>query len=169
VSAVIPSISALSLVVGGLDLIRGPFLAGGAARSLVNDDPVVDFDLFFASQEQADIVTARLLSAGGEEVICDDVPSVSFVDEAGVDHPIRSTYYAVPRVGRVNIARTHVFRDIAALFLSFDFTCCMVATDGRLIVADPRALTDIRDRVLRPTRDTLPHRVAKYIAKGYRL
>lgn len=167
-----PEILTLAATIGGLSLDAGPWLAGGAVRAwLTGREFADDFDLFFATEEQADAVEAALIAAGAVTKAREDMfrPSAPDPDDAPETVTLRSTYYALPGVGIVNVARTYLWPDAATLLRSFDFTVCMAATDGVSVVTDPRFEEDCRARRLVVNRETTHYRVGKYIGKGFRL
>jgi hypothetical protein len=164
-------ILSLADLIGGLSIADGPWVAGGSVRAwLRGEDRYDDIDLFFASEEQADRVEAALLAARGKVYTRDALfPPSSPVDEDRPAPEIRSVYYVVPKVGIVNVARTHTWASVHALIGAFDFTVCMVATDGANVVSDPRYDEDVPAKRLRAARETTRYRVGRYLEKGFKL
>ena len=149
----------------GLNLDTGPYLAGGAARATLTQEPVKDFDVFFASQEQADAAERALIAAGAIPI--PRAPGSVTVAPRPGSELIRSIYLDLPGVGPVNIARTHVFPSVDVLLDSFDFTVCQIATDGRVTRSSPGALADVEARRLCLVRETIAARIWKYLGRGY--
>lgn len=155
----------------GADLVRGPWIAGGAVLSMLTGDEPGDIDVFFHDEEQADRVEALFKAEGL------DVRAVgSSWGRPDAASPIgtvvfRSTSYTVPDVGVVNVARTHMWPDVDALLRSFDFSVCQFATDRTMQVVHMgrSRLWCAANRILVPTRPTTRARVEKYLAKGYQL
>jgi hypothetical protein len=149
----------------------GPWIAGGAVRALLTNEDCDDIDLFFASQEQADAAEAALVEAGARRMEHGEVfPSSNpHPPEDALPEAFRSVYFDVPNVGHVNVARTHVWRDVGQLLESFDFTVCMAASAGGDLRVARTFLADLGANRLVPHRETTAYRVIKYLKKGYTL
>lgn len=177
---IIENIRSIAAVIGGLSIEDGPWIAGGVVRAWLTGERIRpdDYDLFFASDEQADRVEVALIAAGGVVTEHDALfqPSTPLPDDevSGEVEPavLRSVYYRIEIDGIdmvVNVARTHLWPDVHALLAAFDFTVCMAATDGERIVVGPTFHEDTAHRRLVPSRETTRYRVGKYIGKGFKL
>ena len=139
----------------------GIFLAGGAARSLITNEEVVDYDLFFASAEIAEKFEKDLLMCSKAQVKyrCPAGELVTIMwDNKYKIQLIKKTYHPTPE----------------NLVERFDFTICKFAVDMAdfsIHYAEADAY-DAHNRILRVNNIQYPvatlHRVKKYLDKGYR-
>ena len=140
--------------------LRGTYLAGGAARTLVTNEPVVDFDLFFVDRKSADATRDHLISLGAEEVFrCADQLITMRLDGFKVQL-ITKTFHD----------------DVNDLLSRFDFTLCQfgayLGDASPMVVYPDLALEDAIAYNLRLNNLQYPvasaHRIQKYIRKGYK-
>ncbi len=147
-----------------LDLDRGPWVAGGAARHLLGcPNAPSDLDVFFDGDRDSPVdrgmavgLMRGLTSSGGAS-------SARTLNIGGVftDFPSMD----------VSLVLYRGFEDVRALIEEIDFTVCRAATDGRRWIADARCVPDIQARrlvaVRTPGTDNRALRLCRYVAMGY--
>lgn len=151
-----------------LNLEKGPWIAGGAARRLYlgeNDlGTYGDIDLFVPHSRWHEIT---------DEVRHIDLPFANRVTR-GLVETLRFNWKGKNTKLQLITAKHKMDEtpSIQRVFETFDFTVCCFATDGYQIVATPEAIADERARVIRPIEGynqigKFPRRVAKYVRYGY--
>ena len=139
--------------------IKGVYLAGGAARSLKTNEPVVDYDLFFDSAETAENFEKGLLMRAKTEVI--------YRCPAGELVTIKMDKY------KIQLIKETYHPDPADLMARFDFTICKFAVDCSdfSLQYEDADMSDAYNKVLRLNNLQYPvatlHRVKKYLDKGF--
>lgn len=150
-----------------LDLVqahRGDvWLAGGALRSLIDrDDPVVDFDLFFKTEEARDVTVAKLEALGAECIFkCPEGKLQTFkLNLDGKDY-------------KIQVITPQFYGNADTLLDTFDLHACRFAYDGDKITLFRSSIRAIRDKVATIHRVTHPNatfrRLLKYRDKGYKI
>lgn len=139
---------------------EGCYLAGGACRTMLTNEPVVDFDIFFASEEDAKDMEEWLMSQKGACEI--------YRCKAGELITIQM------RMFKIQLIKKTYHPSIEDLMERFDFTICRFGMDlGTYMLHYTRAdEEDLFNKILRVNSLQYPvaslHRVQKYIAKGYK-
>lgn len=137
----------------------GVYLAGGAARSLKTNEPVVDYDLFFDSAETAERFEKELLYRAKTEVV--------YRCPAGELVTIKFDKY------KIQLIKKTYHPDAADLMARFDFNICKFAVDCSdfSLRYEDADLSDAYNKVLRLNNLQYPvatlHRVKKYLDKGF--
>ena len=144
-----------------LDYYHGPWIAGGAARKFLTGDQLghSDIDIFVRDQEQFTKVVEFL----GVH------PRFTKVRMARNG---THTWSCEPNVIIQIIGPSFFARDLSSLFLSFDYTVCQFATDGRWVYHTPEAYNDLTTKSLKliagGRASLAPHkRLMKYTAAGF--
>lgn len=147
-------------VVSGSDLFKGPWLAGGAARRLLLQEPLLDGDLdFFFRDENSIRLRRQLVEALASKRFVSKLATTFTVDTENGE----ALFQTINR---------KFYTDLPAVFEDFDFTICQFATDGEYIAGTPEAFRDLKSKTLRFTgnaiKDTTTiRRVLKYINYGF--
>lgn len=162
-----PLVAALRLL-ETLDIDRGCWIAGGAARAVYEGENLPansDIDVFGATPDDLDRsskdiesrlrVTANSPLPNGSKTI------------KGV-----FTDLFEERLVTVQIIRGNYYPSLEDLFRDIDFTVAQFVTDGHVIRYTADAERDLRDRVLRVEpaylrKRTRPTRLIKYLNKGF--
>lgn len=139
---------------------QGVYLAGGAVRTMLTNEPVVDFDLFFDSADTADRVEKYIatLKNANEIFRCQKGELITYQIRSFKIQLIKKTYHP----------------NIEDLLARFDFTICKFGFDmGSQTLAYTRQDEyDLYNKILRINELQYPvatmHRVQKYLAKGYK-
>ncbi len=138
-------------------LSEGCWLAGGALRTLVDeDDEICDFDFFFQSAEKQVEAQNKLVDSGFEIVYsCPSGYLHTFKKGSTKIQHICEKFYANPK----------------KIIESFDFTATCAATDGEFIYLTSDFVQDIKKKRLRLSNLMYPvailKRIVKYANKGY--
>lgn len=157
---------------GPLDLDSGGWVAGGAAMRLLGGlpwDGSSDLDLFCRDREQAEALEAAVRTTfacpEGRAYAKMTNPRILMPESRLLDGGSPSRQRVVQIIG------SSFYASVRHLLADIDFTVCRVATDGRTLVCDARALDDLRARVLRPVVDkrtrASAERVVKYLSYGF--
>jgi hypothetical protein len=136
----------------------GVWLAGGAIRSAIMDEPIADYDLFFNSNIYSFNTIIRLEELGAELIFkCPEGKLTSFKLHGMKIQCITEDYYP----------------SMESLVDTFDITACRYATDGKVIYTRYSSVRDTLSKKINLHRVTYPvatmKRVAKYAFKGYKL
>lgn len=143
----------------------GPWLAGGAVRRALQDEPLnSDFDFFFANEAQADAFEMRLRATGSQIAKTDK--ATTFVVPAVMSEDGKR----LPEL-KVQAVRFQFFPSPATLIDTFDFTLSQFAYDGAYVYVGPFALWDVARKRIVIHRvsygvSTL-RRLLKYTRQGY--
>ena len=154
----------------GLDLERGGWVAGGAARAVFMGEEIdgpSDVDFFAATYQQSHQMLSSLASyttTNGFQQAMSDTGTVN--REAKV-----VSLYGEPSF-KVQMVRSAYHEDLPALFRSIDFTICQFATDGHRVVYTERAEQDLENNILNVEHEyrkvvTRPARLYKYLRRGF--
>jgi hypothetical protein len=150
-----------------LDLSRGPWVAGGAARRLFAREMLAggDIDVFSKSALLAQDFMENLGRVGCVEMADLEIKkNRNFEMCFGSSGLLRAT---------IQVVRSRTAPTLIDLFESFDFTVCCFATDGRTIVTTPQAVSDLEGRWLRPANPAkkptsmIGARIIKYTGYGF--
>jgi hypothetical protein len=134
------------------------WLAGGAIRSAINDEPICDYDLFFRSTIDSFNTIIRLEELGAELVFkCPEGKLTTFKLNGMKIQCITEDYYP----------------SMETLIDTFDITACRYVTDGKVILTYYSSVRDTLKKQINLHRVMYPvatmKRVAKYANKGYTL
>lgn len=136
----------------------GIWLAGGALRSVIGDEPIADYDLFFRHGLVAAKTRVELESKGFETVFkCPEGKLTTYKKGDMKVQCITENYYP----------------SMQDLLDTFDISACRYATDGTVFISYYSAIRDTLKKQINLHRVDYPvatlKRVAKYAAKGYKL
>lgn len=154
-----------------LDLLEpmsnpGVWLAGGAARTLITNERVSDYDLFFKSHTECDWTKERLRALGNYSCV--------FRCPKGELETWKSTKGGP----KVQLITKRYYSDAQDLINSFDFTICRFVTEARgteshprIVLRSPEDEFDAVNHFLRIWKVEYPvatlNRIQKYLKKGY--
>lgn len=152
----------ITAILPPLSLFDGPWIAGGAARKLLDGDRLDtgDIDLFFSDGFNQSQGFESALKRHGTEVFRSQYAKTYEVEIGD------KTY-------RVQLITRRGYSSVVAIFRDFDFTVCQVAFDGQQVVATKEAIRDIAAKKLnvspngRTTSQNLLTRTIKYIRYGF--
>lgn len=132
---------------------KGPWIAGGAVRKIVMNEPLADgdWDIFCRNGYQMKVIREKL---------------------KGDWYRNYRTWTLSPEGGvRIEIIHSLLHPDLAHVFDSFDFTVCQFATDGTTLYYTPQAMQDIETRTLNCPKngghESSESRIFKYFMKGF--
>ena len=142
----------------GLDILSPKvWLAGGALRTLIDHDDIInDYDLFFQNAESLIAVKSKLLTAGFDCI-----------------YECPNGYLFTYRKNSVKIQLIceKTYQNIEELLDSFDFTATCAATDGEFVYYSSAFVKDVKKKELRLANLVYPvatlKRIVKYAARGY--
>ena len=148
-----------------LDLEKGPWLAGGSLRRLVEGGTKIGFDIDVFSNIELTVDHIRELTHDGNRGGRQHGETRLTLPSPSAILPIQVT---VKPHGRT-------FSSVEELLCDFDFTVCMFATDGKTIVFHKDSLDDLRNKRLRSLGNIkTPYppiksfrRIIKYIRYGF--
>ena len=139
---------------------NGVFVAGGSMRTLIVDEEVCDFDMFFESGQLVDDVRDKLEVAGYELVFeCPEgkLFTYAFIKDDGSKIKVQ---LILETMGSPE-----------SVIDTFDFTACCAAYDGTTLFLNPRFVRDVKKKSLELHTLTFPvatlKRMIKYSNKGY--
>lgn len=148
----------LSILPYSLDVRRsnGPWIAGGAARRLLQGKDLLegDIDFFFPSWKAWHAFDIELL----------DYESIIKTRKA---HTYRVDGF------KVQIIKRRTYAHLPELFGDFDFSACQIATDGKEIAVEKKAYHDIQNNILdfatvgHVSHLTVVGRMIKYLNHGF--
>ncbi len=144
------------------------FLAGGALRTLINnDEEVADFDVFFedAPEEVIDgVITKHTRCEEIKEILLSERFKQVFVCPKGELFTFKKDDIKVQLI----LSTTGTPETVIS---AFDFGACRVAFDGVFLYFDKEFVRDVRTKVLSVQNVTFPaatiKRMMKYKDKGY--
>jgi hypothetical protein len=145
-----------------MNIITGPWLAGGAARRILSGEDISkgDMDFFFSNYSQFTEFCFQLVGLGAEQV---SKTSQAITYKVAID----SVIYKVQAINR------KYYGSLVQLFEDFDFTVCQIATDGQFYWSGPETMNHITNKVLAisPTGTTNQtnaiRRTIKYTGYGF--
>ena len=134
----------------------GPWIAGGAARRLLQGKTFEegDVDFFFAN-----------FSDWQKYVDCMDEKDI-------VAKTKQANTYCVNGI-KIQLIKRKFYKSLDKVFSDFDFSACQVATDGLEIASSEQAYDDVMNNILRfapkgvIAKHTLVQRMAKYVGHGF--
>ena len=143
----------------------GPWIAGGALRSLVaNEDHVSDYDFFFKSEEQLKEARSMLEASA----------AIKILNKRSNDHC--DTYSLVvpdKEYNKFEVQLVHIsyYDSVEVLLESFDYTICQFAYDGSDLYTGEYSILDLMRRRLAVNKITYPvssvRRMIKYTNKNF--
>lgn len=133
----------------------GPWMAGGAIRNLVTQQPhTTDFDYFFKNQEQLNQWRA-------------DVEKIGAIKVFETENSISYTYQNIT----LQAVKIQFYTSLEEVIDSFDFTICQFGYDGSQFVIGNYSLCDTFRKRLVLHKLTYPvptiRRLIKYTKQGY--
>jgi hypothetical protein len=138
-----------------MDIENGPWIAGGAARRLLQGQGLEsgDVDLFFKDSRSW-------------KQFCNVLSGFELVIKTK-----RASTYLVHGI-KVQCIKRKFYLGLEFVFKDFDFSACQIATNGENLACTKQAHLDIVDQVLRLApqgtiaKSTLVQRMSKYVAYG---
>lgn len=107
----------------------GPWIAGGSVRRTLEGKKLdSDFDLFFASAEQADEYAAKL-AALGIRLLRENDKNRTYIVPASIPKELEGAGVLLPEM-KVQLVTFQYFETAAHVIDRFDFTLCQFAYDG---------------------------------------
>lgn len=158
----------------GADIANGPWIAGGAARRLFQNETgetdflTGDIDIFLPLSEYADV--RKKVRAAMSNRFPKDVYASSSQDDD--KHTVTEQYMIGKRKTRVQLIGQG-YDNISALFKSFDFTVAQFAVSGNFIAFTDEARADLNEMRLalaspiQKRKGTTPVRTNKYCRYGF--
>lgn len=142
---------------------NGPWLAGGAVRATLQDQPIKsDYDIFFANEIQLHKCRDELIHIGAKKIKENDHNETYFFVPDETDPSVKL---------EIQLIKHKYYNNVYELLDSFDYTICQFATDGKELVCGPYALWDLARKRLAIHRITYPvasmRRMIKYANKGF--
>lgn len=145
--------------------VLAPILAGGAVRSVINDEEIKDFDLFIWAGSPVEF----------------DARKIQLVEWADKQEHWRNIFrcpeglmftYIARGIGKVQIITPRWYNSVADILDSFDFDICKgYYTPATGITVMPEILTAIKNRVVSLNKVSYPlatmRRMYKYKTHGY--
>lgn len=169
-----------------LDLMtEGCFLAGGSIRSLVADEEVADFDVFFKEQPvfetivEADAQNILVTSADTEVLrtysqVVKNVRRILEIEKFKLVFacPVGKLFTYVKDGIKIQLI-LQTWGDPQDVINDFDFNACKAAIDNQFVYIDRSFLKDVKSKVLSIHKITYPaasiKRLVKYSNKGYNI
>lgn len=137
----------------------GPWIAGGCARCLWQNEPINDVDIWIANNNQLLELSQRF-----NEVLS---TTVSF----STDNALTFDYFSNDQNWKLQIIVRNRFKSLEEVFANFDFTACQIATNGEgKFYMTEQVVEDLHTRRLRTTKfnkDGFLERWAKYTMYGF--
>lgn len=126
-----------------LDLVEGPWVAGGSVKRLIQNEPFkADIDIFFSSEIQRKqylekiegmLVNKKLKQF--KNYIDTKHTTMFFIEDKSIQ--------CLNECLEVQLISRRYYDDIEALFSDFDFSICCFATDGDNIITTEEVLEDL--------------------------
>lgn len=139
-------------------LQNGVVLAGGALRTLLVNDEIKDFDIFFSDANKIAATREKLLEAGFELIF-----------SCPLD--LLFTYRKGNMI--VQLITEREYKDCQELIDSFDINACRFATDGEFLYTSREAIIDVLKNRISLFKINYPlatfRRIVKYHKKGFKL
>ena len=150
------------------DISTGPWVAGGAARALIDGHSPADIDIFFRSQEQSTQFIRDLERKGVKSRAMNSrLPyyKVPYVTKG--DNRIDGIFDCLHAASEYSVQPVFVyqFNSVNNLFDDFDITASLFATDGYVVVGPDQAWIDLKEKRL--ALNTVP--ASKFRKTGSRL
>lgn len=135
------------------------WLAGGALRTLIDSEDVInDYDLFFQNAESSIEVKNKLITAGFE---------CTYECPNGFLFTYRKDSI------KIQLICQNTYSNTEELLKSFDFTVTCAATDGEFLYFSTAFVKDIKKKELHLSNLVYPvatfKRVMKYASRGYKI
>ena len=177
-------VSTVADIVGGCDLEKGPWIAGGCARRLWFGQDWVkkDVDFFFSNKEDfnnavknvekhsVDIPRENESNSFGDGMLLLRKSNPKIHTENASTYEINLKEFNNITV-TLQLIKKNWHKDLLSLFENFDFTICQFATDGKTVIAPVYAEKDCNLKVLRQLesskRRISVRRVIKYSMYGF--
>lgn len=148
----------------GLNIITGPWLAGGAVRKSFLGQTIEssDWDIWLSSHTQFAHAEKKLANIGAT-VAHRSQNSITF------KYSGHSVYDASQTI---QLVKKRFYSSPEEIINNFDFTICQLVTDGKSVVLGEKTLHDLNRRLIRHTSNNLSenviNRMIKYMVYGYR-
>jgi len=157
-----------------MELPEGAFLAGGFMRSVITNQPIKDFDLFFSSEAAFKNMIKRIHEAP-EGTYLRGYESDLSLRELIQDPQKNRKYLMFTCEGKppIQLIRTRWYERSEEIIDKFDMTISQFAVDSELnITYSARALEDIRNRYVRLWKVIFPTstglRIRRFLDQGFR-
>jgi hypothetical protein len=126
-----------------LDLVNGPWVAGGAVKRMVNNEPFkADVDVFFSSEiqrkEYLEKIESMLISKKlkkFKDYIHTKHTAMFFIEDKSIQ--------CFNECLEVQLISRRYYSTIQDIFADFDFSICCFATDGDNILTTEQSLEDL--------------------------
>jgi len=157
---------AIQTIFPDMSLANGPWIAGGACRRIVENDEIgtSDIDLFFRDAISFEMTERYLYEGMGTGRSWKVRNHSKFPKSYKIEVEFETKKYEFQLLG------IRFYDSVEHLMSDFDFTACMLATDGKELIRHADALDDLKSRTLRfnvsPT-VAKPARLAKYLDHGF--
>lgn len=146
-------------------MANGPWIAGGAcihwlSNPYVSVSGITDIDVYVKDTDQLNFLRQKILTSSRY--------SSSLVSNTGN----AVTFKIVgPKTWIVQIIKVHTGNTPAEVLDDFDIQACKIITDGHNIYAEPNALDDAANKIIRINniKEDSVRRITKYLMKGYSL
>lgn len=141
-------------------LSPGVWIAGGAVRRFVMDEPLGDdIDVFFNNQELFSQLSRGMQTVYG---FAEQETSRRHIYNIGASH----------RPIKIDLVREATFPDIQHLFSDFDLTCCQFGISCGFLYAGPYAMLHAAQRILMVANEQklrrFPQHAMRYLRQGFR-
>lgn len=143
----------------GLHLSSGVWLGGGFFRSILAEEPVADYDVFFRNAYSVAPTQEALISEGYVVVFkCPEGKLTTLKNKDGI---------------KIQLITEFFYPDMQACIDTFDLTPCRFISDGDSVLTYYSSVRDTLKKNINFNRVDFPVatmlRVAKYSRKGYKL
>lgn len=172
-----PTISFIKETLPFINIEKGPWVAGGCLRKVMDGSPqnMSDIDVFFPNNRMllwAIIIFDAKIQAnnlfGTSEFYPDKMRVIKKSERKGSS--INYTVSCGDQTWDIQFVTVSFHESVETLLSGFDFRACMWATDGKIMVHEELAAEDVKNKILHivtPPKSPKPHRIAKYIMDGY--
>lgn len=167
-----------------LDLVDGPWITGGCARKLYQNQSWSngDVDVFFRSQAQCqewiNWMADQQAKFMSKEPTIDNLwtlltkkPSQGIYLKMETENALTYEVTLGNQTIKLQLIRTRYAPTLEELWKGFDITVCEVATDGHYIMASDQAVQHLAENKLALTNKSnggnLPLRIIKYHMRGF--
>lgn len=172
-----PTIQFIKETLPFLNMSKGPWVAGGCLRKVMDGSPQnhSDIDVFFPNNRMllwAVILFDANLKASELFDVDEEYPSKKRIiwKKERKGSSINYRVNCIDQTWDIQFVTVSYHKSVDNLLASFDFRACMWATDGKSMVHEELADHDVKHKlinVMSPPKSPKPHRLAKYILDGY--
>ena len=150
-----------------LDMMHGPWLAGGSLRKLCINQSInySDWDIFFKDDKQFKNAVFKVKNDPSSVLIYESKNALTYTFEPYNDSV---NYYPL----HVQLINRKFYQSVEDLLNDFDFTICQYASDGLTIQLGKTSYIDEKHKILNSNiqcfdRPGFVKRLIKYIVYGY--